>query len=65
MTDGVYIPEAKELERLKVADQIKHARIAMLERLIFSIEAWQGETPLQPLSLQDNFVKFCVDSLSP
>jgi light-harvesting complex II chlorophyll a/b binding protein 6 len=48
--DGVYIPDADKLERLKLAE-IKHARLAMLAMLIFYFEAGQGKTPLGALGL--------------
>ncbi|KAL0908546.1 hypothetical protein M5K25_023044 [Dendrobium thyrsiflorum] len=50
LKDGVYIPNAEKLERLKLAE-IKHARIAMLAMLIFYFEAGQGKTPLGALGL--------------
>lgn len=48
--DGVYIPDADKLDRLKLAE-IKHARLAMLAMLIFYFEAGQGKTPLGALGL--------------
>ncbi|PKU74346.1 Chlorophyll a-b binding protein CP24 10A, chloroplastic [Dendrobium catenatum] len=50
LKDGVYIPDAEKLERLKLAE-IKHARIAMVAMLIFYFEAGQGKTPLGALGL--------------
>ncbi|WP_411025302.1 chlorophyll a/b-binding protein, partial [Salmonella sp. s57379] len=48
--NGVYIPDAEKLERLKLAE-IKHARLAMVAMLIFYFEAGQGKTPLGALGL--------------
>ncbi|CAI9781785.1 unnamed protein product [Fraxinus pennsylvanica] len=50
LKNGVYIPDAEKLERLKLAE-IKHARLAMLAMLIFYFEAGQGKTPLGALGL--------------
>ncbi|XP_020575874.1 chlorophyll a-b binding protein CP24 10A, chloroplastic [Phalaenopsis equestris] len=50
LKNGVYVPDAEKLERLKLAE-IKHARIAMLAMLTFYFEAGQGKTPLGALGL--------------
>ncbi|CAA3005274.1 chlorophyll a-b binding CP24 10A, chloroplastic [Olea europaea subsp. europaea] len=48
LKDGVYIPDAEKLERLKLASSTKELPCSML---IFHFEAGQGMTPLGALGL--------------